>query len=329
MTLLKSWKPRQRQFLAIWPATIVLFILSPTLARGSVSDSSILIVFSFASILAIAAVGQTLVIQQGGLDLTVPGVMSLAAVIVSKYPGGENGDLLQWFALAIVSGALSGLVCGVANTYFRITPFVATLAVNALLYGAVLFMTKGTSTQAVPAQLGDFAVGRVGGFPNLAILAIIVIVLFEIAIRATAIGRRFVAIGDNERAARAAGMRVVGFHIATYIVAGALYALAGVLLAGYLGIPSLLVGNSYLLPTIAAVVLGGTSLFGGAGSVAASAVGALFLIQLQQLTLGMGAPAAVQDIIEAAIIAVGMGLRLVPWRRLFDNSTRGRREVNP
>ena len=108
-----------------------------------------------------------------------------------------------------------------------------------------------------------------------------------------------------------------------------MYALAGVLLAGYLGIPSLLVGNSYLLPTIAAVVLGGTSLFGGAGSVAASAVGALFLIQLQQLTLGMGAPAAVQDIIEAAIIAVGMGLRLVPWRRLFDNSTRGRREVHP
>jgi ribose transport system permease protein len=231
--------------------------------------------------------------------------------------------------IAIVSGALSGLVCGVANTYFRITPFVATLSVNALLYGAVLFMTKGTSTQAVPALLGDFAVGRVAGFPNLAIVAIIVVVLFEIAIRATAIGRRFVAIGDNERAARVAGMRVVGFHIATYVVAGALYALAGVLLAGYLGIPSLLVGNSYLLPTIAAVVLGGTSLLGGAGSVAASAIGALFLIQLQQVTLGMGAPSAVQDIIEAAIIAVGMGLRLLPWRRLFDNSTRGRREVNP
>ncbi len=329
MTLLKSWKTRQPQFLAIWPATIVLFILSPILARGSVSGSSILVVFSFASILAIAAVGQTLVIQQGGLDLTVPGVMSVAAVIVSKYPGGENGDLLKWVVIAIASGALSGLVCGVANTYFRITPFVATLAVNALLYGAVLFMTKGTSTQAVPAALGDFAVGRVGGFPNLAIVAVIAVVLFEIAIRATAIGRRFVAIGDSERAARAAGMRVVGFHIATYVVAGAVYAMAGVLLAGYLGIPSLLVGNSYLLPTIAAVVLGGTSLLGGAGSVAASAIGALFLIQLQQVTLGMGAPASVQDIIEAAIIAVGMGLRLVPWRRLFDNSTRNRREVYP
>jgi ribose transport system permease protein len=329
MTFLKSWKTRRPQFLAIWPATIVLFILSPTLARGSVSDSSILIVFSFASILAIAAVGQTLVIQQGGLDLTVPGVMSVAAVIVSKYPGGESGDLLQWAVIAIASGALSGLVCGVANTHFRITPFVATLAVNALLYGTVLFMTKGTSTQAVPASLGDFAVGRVGGVPNLAMVAIIVVVLFEIAIRATAIGRRFVAIGDNQHAARVAGMRVAGFHIATYVVAGALYALASVLLAGYLGIPSLLVGNSYLLPTIAAVVLGGTSLLGGAGSVAASAIGALFLIQLQQVTLGMGAPAAVQDIIEAAIIALGMGLRLVPWWRLFDNSTRDRREVNP
>jgi ribose transport system permease protein len=320
MIFLNSWKTRQPQFLAIWPATIVLFILSPILAQGSVSGSSILIVFSFASILAIAAIGQTLVIQQGGLDLTVPGVMSVAAVLVSKYPAGDSSQFPIWALIAIASGALSGLVNGVAITRFRITPFVATLAVNALLYGTVLYMTKGTSTQAVPAVLADFTVGRVGRIPNLAIVAVIFVVLFEIAIRAATIGRRFVAVGANNRAARAAGMRVIGIQVATYVVAGAVYATAGVLLAGYLGIPSLLVGNSYLLPTIAAVVLGGTSLLGGAGSVAATAIGALFLTQLQQVTLGMGAAASMQDIIEAVIIAIGMGLRLVPWRQLFDKT---------
>jgi ribose transport system permease protein len=318
VTLFQMAKLRRTQFLAIWPATILLFLLSPFFAQGSVSASSILVVFSFASILAIAALGQTLVVQQGGLDLTVPGVISIAAVLVSKYPGGDSHYILFWIGVAIASGALSGLISGVAIAYFSVTPFVATLAVNALLYGAVLFTTKGTSTQGVPAALADFAVGHIGFVPNLAIVAVIAVAIFEIGIRLTATGRRFVATGESERAARAAGMRVAGVHVATYAVAGAVYASAGVLLAGYLGIPSLLVGNTYLLPTIAAVVLGGTSLHGGAGSVAASAVAALFLVQLQQVTLGMGAPASVQDIVEAAIIAIGMGLRLVPWRLLLN-----------
>ncbi len=244
-------------------------------------------------------------------------MISLAAVFVTKFPAGDNGLLFQWALVAIGSGAISGLVCGIAITRFRITPLVATLAVNALLYGVVLYMTKGTSTHEVPSVLGDFAVGRVYGIPYLAIVALVAIVIVEIAIRATKFGRRFVAIGANQRAARAAGMRVVLYQTVTYVIAGATYAIAGVLLAGYLGIPSLLVGNTYLLPVITVVVLGGTSLLGGAGSVAATAVGAIFLTQLQQVTIGMGARTSAQFIIQAGIIAFGMALRLVEWRELF------------
>jgi ribose transport system permease protein len=282
-----------------------------------VSARSPLPLISFASILAIAPIGQTPVIQQGGLDLTVPGAISLAAVLVTKYPAGDNALLLPYAILAILSGVVSGLICGIAVTRFRVTPLVATLAVNALLYGVVLYITKGTSTHEVPSLLGDFAVGRVFGIPNLAFVALVAIVVVEVGVRATKYGRRFVAIGANQRAARAAGMRVVPYQIATYVVAGAFYALAGVLLAGYLGIPSLLVGNTYLLPTVTVVVLGGTSLLGGAGSVAATAVGAIFLSQLQQVTIGMGARTSAQFIIQAVIIALGMALRLVPWRQVF------------
>ena len=89
--LLRALPP---QFALIVPATVILYLVSPLLAEGSVSGSSILIVFSFASILAIAAIGQTLVIQQGGLDLSVPGVISLAAVLVTKYPDGDNSALV-------------------------------------------------------------------------------------------------------------------------------------------------------------------------------------------------------------------------------------------
>ncbi len=305
------------QFALILPATAILYLVSPLLAEGSVSGSSILIVFSFASILAIAAIGQTLVVQQGGLDLSIPGVISLAAVLVTKFPDGDNSSLAPWIAVALACGFLSGLICGIAITRFRVTALVATLAVNALLYGTVLYLTKGTSTEAVPSMLSSFAVGRIYGIPHLAIFALAFILLIEVGMRATVWGRRFVAVGVNARAARAASLRVTSYKIATYAIAGAFYALSGVLLAGYLRVPSLLVGNSYLLPTITVVVLGGTSLLGGAGSVAATAIGAIFLVQLQQVVIGMGAPTSAQFVIQAAIILLGMSIRVVPWSAIF------------
>src|SRR5271154_6064547 len=265
-----------QQFLLIVPATALLYLVSPLLAPGSVSGSSMLTVLSFASILAIAAIGQTLVIQQGGLDLSVAGVISLAAVLVTKFPSGADTALIPCIAAAIGAGLVSGLICGIAITRFSVTPLVATLAVNALLYGTVLYLTKGTSTEAVPSALSNFTVGRLLGVPQLALFTFVAVVLVEIGVRCSAMGRRFVAVGVSARAARAAGIRVIGYKTATYAASGLFYALAGVLLAGYLRVPSLLIGQNYLLPTITVVVLGGNSLLGGAGSVAATAIGAIF-----------------------------------------------------
>jgi ribose transport system permease protein len=309
---------RQPKFLAIWLATILLFLVAPWLAPGSVSASSLLTLSSFAAVLAIASIGQTFVVQQGGLDLTVPGVISLAAVFVTKFPNGDDALLLPWILAAVAAGALSGLVCGMAITVLRVTPLVATLAVNALLYGFVLYFTRGASTQAVPQFLSDFALLRLWGIPTLAIIAVVTLVVVEVAMQVSVWGRRFVAIGTSPRAARAAGMRVSLYIVGAYVAAGISYAVAGILLSGYLGVPSLFVGKTYLLPTVAAVVLGGTSLLGGSGSVVATAVGAVFLVQLEQETLGMGAPVSVQNIVEAVIIAVGMALRLVSWGSLRD-----------
>lgn len=304
------------QFLLIVPATVILYLVSSLVAPGSLSASAMLTVACFASILAVAAIGQTLVVQQGGLDLSVPGVISLAAVLVTKFPAGDNGALGIWIVAALASGVVSGLICGVAITRFFVTPLVATLAVNALLYGTVLYLTKGTSTEGVPSALGNFAVGRLLEIPQLALFTVVAVVLVEVVVRWTATGRRFVAVGVSARAARAAGIRVVWYKTATYAVAGFFYALAGVLLAGYLRVPSLLVGHSYLLPTITVVVLGGNSMLGGAGSVAATAIGAIFLVQLQQVIIGMGAPTSAQFLIQAVIILLGMTLQVVPWANL-------------
>jgi ribose transport system permease protein len=304
------------RFSAIWVATALLFAVSPLLAPGSVGRSALLSTLPFAAILAIAAIGQTLVIQQRGLDLSVPGAITLATIIVTKYPNGDGSRLPAAIGLVALACAAAGLVSGIAITQFGITPLVATLGVNALLTGVVLDITSGAATASATSGLARFSLEKTAGIPNTVIIAAVAIVALAALMRTTVLGRRFLAVGTNPAVAYVAGLRVKRYQVATYVVASLSYGAAGILIAGFLGTPGIGAGNDYLLPTIAAVVLGGTSLAGGAGSVAATAVGAVFLTQLEQVVLGMGAPNSVQLVIQGSIIALGMALRRVPFAAL-------------
>jgi ribose transport system permease protein len=308
----RRWLPRTNGFGAIWIATALLFCASPLLASGSLDKTSLLGMIPFAAILATAAIGQTLVVQQGGLDLSVPGTMSLAAVIVTKYPDGDDGRLavalLLVAGMAIAAGVINGLLIGALS----ITPLVATLGVGALLIGTVQQVTGGIPAGA-PDALTRGALDKTLGIPNTALVAIALVALAAFIVNRTSAGRRFRAAGASPAAARAAGISVTGVRLRTYAAASLCYAAAGVMLAGFLRTPGISVGDAYLLPTIAAVVLGGTPLTGGAGSVVATAVGALFLTQLGQLVLTMGAPTSAQMLIQGLIIALSMVLRHVRW----------------
>jgi ribose transport system permease protein len=304
------------RFFPIWVATMLLFVVSPLIAPGTLGLGALRTMAPFAAILAIAAVGQTLVVQQGGLDLSVPGTMSLAAALSTTVPHNASGRLpLALLVIALMAIAVGSIV-GLAVARLGITPLVATLGVNALTVGTVVQVTGGSIASNVPANLASFAGGRIATVPTLAVVAVAIVVVVALIISRTVIGRRFSLLGANVRAARVSGIRVRRYQVGTYICASLCYAIGGVVLAGLSGAPSLNAGDSYLLPTIAAVVLGGTSLAGGRGSVVATAVGALFLTQLDQVVLATGAKNAVQSLIQAAIIALGMGLRNVPWRRL-------------
>ena len=306
----------------IWLATVALFAVSPILAPGSLDGSALLSMLPFAAILAVAGIGQTLVVQQRGLDLSVPGTISLTTLIVTRVPGGDDGRLPEALVLALLVCLAAGLISGIAVTRFGITPLVATLGVNALAIGAILQVTNGTSTAVSPPGLSQFALGKTIGIPNTLIVAALAIAAVTVIVRATAPGRRFVAVGSSPTAAYVAGLRVRRYVIATYACAGVASGLAGVMLAGFLQTPGLLPGDSYLLPSIVAVVLGGTSLAGGTGSVLATAGGALFLTQLEQVVLGMGASPAAQLVIQGLIIALGMALRNVRWREIASVGSR-------
>lgn len=298
-----------------WPtsralaAVIVLFAVSAALSTASVSRTALLAMLPFAALTAIVAVGQTLVVQQAGLDLSVAGGISLGALIVAKYGSAQHLGLALAIALALGVALLTGLVSGLIITMFGLPPLVVTIAVNALLIGLVQYLSGGYSAQA-PDSLTRFSVGRTLGIPNLVYIAVVLIVVAQIVLKTTVLGRRFELVGANRRTAYAAGINTRRYAVSAYVFSALLAATTGILLAGFLRTTTLSAGNSYLLPSVAAVVLGGTALTGGRGSLTGTALGALFLGQLNQLVQTYTQTTAVQNIVQAAIIGVGIVVQL-------------------
>ncbi|MFF9346274.1 ABC transporter permease [Streptomyces sp. NPDC014734] len=283
-------------------ATILLFALSPTIAHGSLGSAPLLSMLPFAAVLAIAAAGQTLVVQQRGLDLSVPGMIALAAVLCTctvQYHGWPT-----WLAItvAVAAPGLVGLVNGVLVAVARVMPLVVTLGMNAVLLGTVLKISGGSPATA-PTSLSQFSVDRTLGIPNTLLIAVVVLAVGGLVAKRSAVGRRLTYIGVSVPTASALGIRVTRYQVVAYGFAGLAYGAAGVLLAGYTRTPGLFIGDSYVLPTVAAVVLGGTAMTGGVASIVASGVGALFLTQLGQLLRSLGWNDAQQLIAQAAVLA--------------------------
>jgi ribose transport system permease protein len=298
------------EFAWIWLATAALFGLSAVIAPGTLSRASLLAMLPFAGILAIVATGHTLVIQQRGLDLSSAGMVSLAGVVVAEL--GYGGTPTSWaVAATLLLAAGAGLANGLLAARLHITPLVATLAMNALLIGGVRHLT-GNAPIAVPAGVKAFSHGMLAGLPSAVWLALLFVGLVAVVTRHTVTGRRFVAVGVNPRSAQAAGIAAVRYQAGAYVASALCFAVAGVLLAGYIGNASHTAGNDYLMPAIAAVVIGGTPFSGGRGSVIASGVAALFMAQLSQLVLALGAGPATQLLVQAAAILAAAGLRGIP-----------------
>jgi ribose transport system permease protein len=294
-------------------ATGGLFLASYLFAPSSLHRGVVLTMLPFASALAIAGLGQALVVMQGGIDLSVAGGFSLYVVIATKYPAGDNSRLLAAIGIAFLAAVAAGAVNGWLIGRMRLNPIVATLGTNALLFGAVLWYSAGipTTTTARLARVGG---GVWLGIPAPVYVAVAVTALVTAVVKLTPAGRRFEAVGANEVAARTAGLRWKRHRTSAYIWAQVLYCLAALLHAGVVNQPTAYEGNNYLLPTVAAVVLGGTSLLGGRGNLVATAGAALFLSQLDQFVLALGVTYATRTLVQAAALAVGVALYTIDWR---------------
>ncbi|SCB47452.1 ABC transporter permease [Rhizobium multihospitium] len=298
------------EFVWIWVGTVAIFAASAILAPGTVRAASIYSMLPFAGILAIVAAGQTIVIQQRGLDMSLAGMMTISGLLLAKL-GFMTGSLLLAAPITLVLAYLFGVLNGLLVSKVNITPIVVTLATNAILLGAVRTLSGG-SPMAAPAALATFSHQTVFGMPMTLILALLFIAFISFATKRTAFGRRFVAVGANPAAAAAAGIPILRYQVATYGIAAVCFSVAGMLFTGFIGSASQTAGNDYLLPAIAAVVVGGTPFTGGRGSVVASGVAALFMVQLGQMVLALGAGTAVQLLVQALAIILAVTIRHVP-----------------
>ena len=310
-----------RGLITVTVAVVALFVASAVIAPTSISRGALLGMLPFAAVLAIAAIGQTLVVQQGGIDLSVPGAVSLAVVITTHQPNGDDSKLLPALALGLAVAVVAGIGNGVLIGRLGLNPIVATLGMNALLYAGVLGISGG-SPRRTTDLLRTVAGGLTFGIPNSVYVAVLVVAVATVAVKTTGAGRRFEAIGANPDAAFATALPVTRHRVGAYVWAQLLYWLAGVLLAGIIAQPTAFQGDSYLLPSVAAVVLGGTSLLGGRGYLVATAVAALFLSQLGQFVLALGVSFAIRTLVEAAALTIGVALYSLNWSALRTRSAR-------
>lgn len=308
----RSAAPRARSFVTVVISTLALILACFLFAPSSVTWGALSGSLPFAAVIAIVGLGQLLVVQQGGFDLSLAGGVSLAVVISTHYPQGDNALLLPAVLIAITCAIVAGMANGILVSVFRLNAIVATMGVNALLYGAV-FTVSGGVPKTTTTLLAAIAGGQTLGLPNAVHFALATAVVVVFALKKTVAGRRFEAIGANPLATRVVGLRVEFHQLSAYLYAQLLYCLAGVLVAGVTREPTAFQGDSLLLPSVAVVVLSGTSLLGGRGFPVSTLVAAFFLNQLSQFALAVGVPYSGQTIIQALALGLGIGIYSIRW----------------
>jgi ribose transport system permease protein len=258
---------------------------------------------SLAVFTVIVGVGQMFVITlgPGNVDLSLPANIGLASAVAMKVMGGDDSLVALGLLAAVGSGLCVGIVNYLLIWALRIPPIIATLSASFVIQSVDISYGRGLQIKPPPG-FADFANILISGVPLLAILTLLFAVIASVVLHRTVYGRSVLAIGQNIRAARLAGVKVEPTRFATYTLCGALGGLNGALLAGYFRGANVDIGNEYLLLSIAVVVIGGTSVAGGNANVPGVWGGALFLVLLQTMLNTFGVSAGVRLLATGLII---------------------------
>ncbi len=301
-----------RDLIRQWMPVVTLVVLA--LIVGIVTPQfltvdSLLVLAADTATLFILATGVTFVIMLGGIDLSIQSMASLSSVLialsVARFGYGS-------IVLAVGAGALSGFLGGVAHVKLRIPSFIATLAVGGVLAGTALVISGARSITLGEAERGylSWVSGYSLGVPHEVYVGLLVLALAHVVQSRTRFGRYSAAIGAGEAAAYASGVKVDRTKILALTLSGALAAFAGVILAGRLSSGSPTLANELLLPAIAAVVVGGTAITGGIGSIWRTAIGALIISVVRIGMTFIGVDIFAQQIVFGAVLILAVAITI-------------------
>lgn len=268
-----------------------------------------------ASFLAIVSIGQMFAIATGGgnVDLSIPGVVTLAAFLTMAFSHGTDSGLLVAIPLVVVVGLATGALNAALILWLRIPAIIATLAVGYVLETASLLANRSSNTFAISPALRLIATSRTAGIPTILLLALAVAAAAAALIGRTGYGRCLMAIGQNTTAAELAGIRVARVVASSFVISSLLAAVDGALLSAHNGGAFLEMGRPYLLESVGAVVIGGTLIFGGSATALGTLLGSVLLILIVTTMQIAGLPGGVQDMVQGLVIiavlaAAGSGL---------------------
>jgi ribose transport system permease protein len=296
------------RFLPVWFATAALAVVASIVAPDALGSTSWSFVLPETTVLAIAALGQMLVIMHAGIDLSTPGVISLGGNLIAGIAAGSDHRLAPAILACLGMGMLVGLANGILVGLVRLNPLIVTLAVGqiVLAYSSKYSREAVTNNPTVPEALSSWANEKPLGISTVFWTGVGLTLVIALVLRYTVPGRRFQAVGANPSAAWIAGLRVRTHVVLAYTAAGTLYGIAGVLLAGVRISIDPAFGSAYLLAPIAAVVIAGASLSGGLASATSTWVAALALTLLTQMLVIMGLSVAMQYVVFGGAIIAGM-----------------------
>lgn len=284
----------------------LLLLIGSTYSENFLSPEYLLLQLKVGAFLGVIATGMMLVILIGQIDLSIPWTVTVGAMMASA--AAAYGPIGEAFAIpfGILCGASLGLINGLCVAYLRIPSMIVTLAVNSVAQGLMVAYTGGFSPvdSATPAMRYLASGTLLFGIPNAVLVWAMIGALFVFLLRRTTFGRTLYGIGNSEGAAFLSGIASQRVVLAVFVLSASLGAFGGILLAGYAGKASQSMGDAYLLPTIAAVVLGGTSILGGRGNYLGTIAGVILITLLQSILSVMQIAEFARQIIYGAVIVL-------------------------
>ena len=291
---------------------IALMVLAGIIKPEFLAPRNISNVLRQSAALGTVGIGQTIVMIAGEFDLSVSAIMQLVTVIVAEITRGRNDLLLPAVAACLVIGMLIGFANGLIISRRKGSSFMVTLAMGLAVTGARLVYTRATPSGTLPSDLRPLSQSDILGVPLSLVLLVALTVIVSIVLRKTTFGRWLYACGANREAARLSGVPVAAIPVIAFTISGFLAALAGLVLAAYIGYIDQWLGGGYDLDSIAAAAIGGVSLAGGKGGVWGTLAGMLLIRMLMNFVVVAGLPIEYQYVVRGAVVVLAVALYSVP-----------------